>query len=135
MPFGKFSPAKTEIVKSMSGQEITVNTPAGYSGIFWGTVYDSDETPMTGAYEYFMALDDLDTDCLDRISDLIYKHTLTYIDPYCGEHHHYQSGFGGDENDGLIDFWTENSIPEMPDMPFEVAGRQYVLKWDYPYDE
>ena len=136
MSFGKFQPAKTETIKNMHGETVTVNTPAGYSGLFWGAVYNSKGKNIRQADDYFLELGEThDPDdgfkYWDIISDAISEHCVKYIEPVCGPHHHYQSGFGGDESNGLIDFWTEKPIPEMPDMEFEIAGKKYVIKWKY----
>lgn len=136
MPFGKFHPAKTENVTNFRGETIEVSTPAGYGGLFWGEVYDSDGNRIKMASDYFWDLgkEDYPEDDFkywEVIDEFIHQHCLKYIHEYRGKDHHYQSGFGGDESDGLIDFWTEKPIPEMPDMPFEIAGKKYVIKWDY----
>jgi hypothetical protein len=136
MPFGKFYPAKKEPIKTISGETIEHSSPDGYGGLFWGCVYDSDGKQIRMAQDYFWNLgkDDHPEDDFKYwydIDELIHQHCLKYIHPYRGDRHHYQSGFGGDESDGLIDFWVKEQVPEMPDMPFEIAGKQYVLKWEY----
>ncbi len=136
MPFGKFYPAKTERVKTILGEVVTFNTPAGYGGLFWGSVYDSDGNAISNAQDYFLELGKAhnryhDYEYWDVIVDFIDEHCLKYVNPYCGDKHHYQSGFGGDEADGVIDFWVEEQLPEMPKMPFEIAGKSYIMKWYY----
>ena len=136
MPFGKFQPAKSEETTDSRGRPVVLNTVAGYGGIFWGTVYDSngnivDEDDFTDLAE------NTDDDCKywDMIDEFIHQHCLKYIDPHCGGERCYQSGFGGKFSSGLIDFWTKDPIPEMPDMPFEIEGKKYVMKWYYDEDE
>ena len=133
MPFGKFHPAKDEMITTQRGEKVPLKTPAGYGGLFWGRVYGPDGKRIKIAQDYFMELgqDEDEFKYWYEIDTLIHQHCVKYISPYCGPRHHYQSGFGGDESDGLIDFWTEKPIPEMPDMPFEIAGKAYVLKWEY----
>jgi len=135
MPFGKFHAAKDEMITTMRGDKVPLKTPAGYGGLFWGRVYGPDGKKITIAQDYFMELgkDEDEFKYWYEIDALIHQHCMKYIHPYRGDNHHYQSGFGGDESDGLIDFWTEKPIPEMPDMPFEIAGKAYVLKWDYSH--
>ena len=145
MTFGKFKPARNEIITTMRGDKVPVSTPAGYGGLFWGRVYGSDGTRIRNAEEYFWDLGKVDHPDDDfkywyEIDARINEHCTKYIAPYCDAHHHYQSGFGGDESDGLIDFWTEKPIPVMPTMRFEIAGQAYFLKWEYSgghdsYDE
>ena len=136
MPFGKFCPAKTEMIKNIHGEMIEFHQRAGYGGLFWGSVYGPDGKKIKMANDYFWELGKVDHPEDDfkywyDIDELISQHCTQYIGPYRGPDHHYQSGFGGDESDGLIDFWTENPVPEMPDMPFTIAGKNYVLKWRY----
>jgi hypothetical protein len=136
MAFGRFIPAKTNTIKNSSGNTVTYNTPAGYVGLFWGRVYDSEGIDIGMAGEYFWELGKIDFPDDDfkywhEINDAIDIYCLKYIDPYSSLDHHYQSGFGGDECSGLIDFWTKEPIPEMPDMPFEIAGKKYIMKWEY----
>lgn len=135
MPFGKFHPAKSEIITTMRGDKVPLNTPSGYGGLFWGRVYDSDGNRIRTASDYFWELgQDKPEDDFRywyAIDELIHQHCLKYIHPYRGDNHHYQSGFGGDDCDGLIDFWVKEPIPEMPDMPFEIAGEKYIIKWEY----
>jgi hypothetical protein len=144
MPFGKFIPAKTETIKNIRGELVSYSSPAGYGGLFWGRVYDSDGNLIRLASDYFWDLGqannpEYDFQYWEDIDKLIGEHCEKYIYPYRGDDHHYQYGFGGDESDGLIDFWVKDPIPEMPDMPFEIAGKKYVMKWDYssgdPHDD
>jgi len=137
MPFGKFTPSKTDRIKTPCGKIVQTNTSEGYSGLFWGSVYDSNNNPILEPQEHFYELDNCGYKHWDTICEEISKHCLKYIEPYCGTHSHYQCGFGGDESDGLIDFWTEKPIPEMPDMLFEIDGDKYVMKWHYSagYDD
>jgi hypothetical protein len=136
MPFGTFHPAEDKVITTMYGDQVPLKTPAGYGGLFWGHVYDSDGKQLCMASEYFLDLGKTDHPEDDfkywyDIDELIHRHCMKYVHPYRGDTHHYQSGFGGDDCDGLIDFWLTEQVPEMPDMPFEIAGTQYVLKWTY----
>lgn len=140
MPFGLFAPSRTDLITNKHGETVVLNTPEGYSGLFWGRVYDADGNRIKIAHDYFWHLGQVDYPDDDFkywgiIDSRIAEHCDTYILPYCGKRHHYQSGFGGDESDGLVDFWTEKPIPEMPDMPFEISGNQYVMKWEYSSGE
>lgn len=134
MPFGKFRPAENKIITNIYGEKVPLNTPSGYGGLFWGSVYDAKGKRINLASDYFwdrkLPLDD-QFDAWEHISECIDAHCSKYVAPYCDDRHSYQSGFGGDESDGLIDFWAKDPIPEMPDMPFEVAGEKYTIRWDY----
>lgn len=136
MPFGKFRPESTETIKNMYGEMVTFTNHAGYGGLFWGSVYDSDGNQIRMADDYFWDFGKVDHPEDDfkywyDIDNFIGEHCDKYIRPYSSNIHHYQYGFGGDESNGLIDFFVENPIPEMPDMPFEIAGKNYVMKWIY----
>jgi len=132
MPFGKFKPAKSERTTDSRGHPVVLNTPAGYGGIFWGTVYDSNGKIVDEDYFSDLAENtDDDYKYWDIIDEFILEHCLKYIDPFCGGQRCYQSGFGGKYSSGLIDFWTKDPIPEMPDMLFEIEGKKYIMKWRY----
>ena len=122
MPFGKYCPVEK-------------HTPAGYSGLFWGTVYGKYGERIANAQDYFRELaEENGVDGFiyeDEISDALEEHCEIYIDPYCGIDYNYQSGFGGDDCDGLVDFWTEKPIPTMPPMYFKICKRIYVMKFEY----
>jgi hypothetical protein len=143
MSFGRFYPAENRIITNIYGEKVPLNKPSGYGGLFWGSVYDAKGKHIEMASDYFWDREDLNTEDLnawEEISNFIDDHCSKYIKPYCDDRHHYQSGFGGDECDGLIDFWTKDPIPDMPDMPFEIAGEKYTIRWDYSgghddYDE
>lgn len=109
----------------------------GYGGLFWGAVYDSDELRILSASDYFVDLaesNDLDmfTYC-DAINELInhccHKQFDSLLDKTTT--HCYQSGFGGSNCDGLIDFWLPKPIPEMPDIQFIIDDKRYTLRWTF----
>lgn len=142
MPYGKFKPAEKYVVKNpWDGSKTKVSHPDGYSGLFWGRVYDAGNTLIYPASDYFMHLAE------DKKVETFEYWNILYelIDGYCAKHitplkgdstkHHYQSGFGGDECDGLIDFWLPVQVPDLPDMPFTIEGKPYVLKWKYSGDD
>jgi hypothetical protein len=136
MPFGKYYPAENTMITTIYGDQVPLNKPAGYGGLFWGRVYDENEKKIWPASDYFWDLaksdgHELEYEYWELIDSLIGEHCKKYVAPYSDDDHHYQYGFGGDECDGLIDFWVKDPIPKMPDMPFEVAGEKYVLKWEY----
>lgn len=138
MPYGKFKPAKTTLIKNRwDGHEATVSTPDGYGGLFWGRVYDAGNTLIFPASDYFMRLAEdkqLDTfEYWNILTELIDRHCVEYLNPLMGQNlnYNYQSGFGGDDCDGLIDFWLPVQVPDLPDMPFTIEGKPYVLKWQY----
>lgn len=133
MSFGKYFPASQKTIGDK-----TIKIPSGYSGVFWGTVYDKNNNIIEDAkwHFYHLANDDEDKDVFDYwdiISEQISMHCNTYIDPYIDEdeHFHAQSGFGGDCCDGLIEFWSPVTIPEMPDLKFKIEDEEYTIKWEF----
>jgi hypothetical protein len=135
MAFGKFIPAEEKMITNIYGEQVLLKKPAGYGGLFWGSVYfkDSGEHIKMAEFYFTDLAENNDNDTYDyweKIDDCIGKHCKKYL-PSKGEHHHYQYGFGGDEGDGLIDFWLPKPVKEMPDMEFEIEGIKYVMKWDY----
>jgi len=136
MPFGKFIPARNDIITRRDGTKTTLNTPPGYGGLFWGRVYDKDGQRIHLAEEYFYELAKTNKERSDftywEIIDAeIGKHCDKYIGPFYKSSHHYQYGFGGDESDGIIDFWLPEQVPEMPPMVFEIRGEKYTIEWEY----
>lgn len=133
MSFGKFYPASESII----GKK-TIKKPSGYSGLFWGTVYDTEDKVVENASTYFSNLadeeEDLDTfEYWETIYDKINLHCAEYIDPYIDEdeRYHVQIGFGGSYCDGLIEFWSPVLIPEMPNLKFKIKDKQYTIKWEF----
>lgn len=135
MSYGKYNSEKDNKIIDMFGKEVSFKTPEGYSGLFWGTVYNSKGKIMDDASDYFWDLsEEHENDGFEyweTISNFIEEHCSKYIAPYCGQDYHYQCGFGASDMNGLIDFCTKKPIPEMPDMPFEIEGKKYVIKWKY----
>lgn len=137
MPYGIFCPAKKNTITNMLGKQVVVSTPAGYSGLFWGSVSKQAGEDIPNAQEYFRELAKETGESVyeywDLVSDALEGHCTNYVAPYCGVNHNYQSGFGGDESDGLIDFWTEKPIPRMPPMLFVVNKTMYVMKFEFSF--
>lgn len=138
MAFGKFIPAESKIITNIYGEKVPLNKPAGYAGLFWGTVFDENGGKIDVASDYFRELaSDLGED-----DDFCYWEIIDHaIEQYCKKHlrpisdkserHHYQYGFGGDNCDGLIDFWLPESVPEMPDLEFTIDNKKYTIRWEY----
>lgn len=136
--YGTYQPAEQKTFKDFKDETVTLNTPAGYAGLFWGKIYDSDGYRLYAASDYLMKLakangEENEFKYWDVINDLITELCNTYIKPLMGEDesYAYQSGFGGDECDGLIDFWLPVQVPELPMIPFEIEGKKYVLHWEF----
>lgn len=136
MPFGKFHPAESKLITNVYGRQVPLNMPSGYAGLFWGRVYRENGEKISLGSEYFYRLAKTNGEENEFIYwDIIYaeigKHCKQYVDPYFNEGYHYQYGFGGDESDGVIDFWLPEQIPEMPPLHFTINNEKYVLQWEY----
>jgi hypothetical protein len=132
MPFGKYYPSK-----NIKFGNKTIKKPGGYSGLFWGSVYTKENKKIQNASNYFLnqseenGLDEYDY--WDKIDTEINKHCEKYISPYLVEDrsYHYQTGFGSNHCDGLIEFWLPVEVPEMPDFKFIIDNNEYTMKWQY----
>jgi hypothetical protein len=127
------------------GTEYNYERPAGYTGLFRGHVTDIDGNKLDdyNACDYFLTLrnpenNDLTDGALnfetwdminDQLSNFIGKHMPKQEDKY-----HWQCGFGGDESDGLIDFFCKQKVKLPPPMIFEVYGKKYEMTWTYSGD-
>jgi len=135
MPFGKFIPAKNEIITNMYGEQVPLNTPPGYGGLFWGHVFHGNGRRIKIAQDYFMELakkngEEHDFVYWELIDAEIGKHCEKYIGPYFKPSHHYQYGFGGDESDGIIDFWLPEPVAETPPLRFKIRNKRYIIRWE-----
>lgn len=130
--YGKYSKAKSLVITSSNGEKVSIKNPAGYSGIFFGSVYDSNDNKIKSAENYFID-EDHDYTQWDIISEKIDEYCAKYIDPLLGTnpHYSYQCGFGGKFFDGLIDFWLPVKVPELPNLAFEIKDKKYTMKWEY----
>ncbi len=142
MAYGLFKQAEVKTFKDFKDETVVLNTPAGYAGLFWGRLYDSDGYRIYCGSEILMRLaqENGETDMFaywDVVSKLIDKQCETYLKPLMNgdESYAYQSGFGADECDGLIDFWLPTKVPELPNIPFEVGGKKFELRWEYSTGE
>lgn len=140
--YGKFHPASSEEITNIDGQTVTLNNPPGFGGLFRACVYDSNDTRILYAEDYFMDLaieDGLDTFAYwDIINESIELYCTEHFEPLVAENsaHTYQCGFGGDEGDGLIDFWLPTPILDnIPDIPVIINSETYILKWRYVESE
>ena len=129
--YGEFKPEE-RFINQFSNKKVV--TPAGYSGLFVGRVYDSMNNLIPDADTYFWNLDQsvgkLGDDSIDTAlrAHLAKKwHPLESV----SSKYSYQSGFGGDEGNGLIDFFLKKQMPCPPDMKFKVHDKNYTMKFIY----
>lgn len=116
----------------------------GYIGLFWGSVRNEDGSVLKStkkygeeivesdsATDYFFDIEDNGNEAWDIINEKLQRHMRTHIGKVDFHEYHWQCGFGGDEMDGLLDFWLPTQIGCPPDMQFEILGRKYVMSFNY----
>jgi hypothetical protein len=119
----------------------------GYIGLFWGSVCNEDGTNLKStkkygeeivesdsAADYFFDIEDGGNEAWDIINDKLHRHLRKHIGEVDHIKYHWQCGFGGDEMDGLLDFWLPTQIECPPDMEFKILGRKYVMYFSYSGD-
>jgi hypothetical protein len=119
----------------MYGQKIkSTSGTTGYGGLFWGSVRNEDGSDIEYASDFFFNVDDNGHDAWDIINDKLYFHLRKHIGQVDLINYHWQSGFGGDEMDGLLDFWLPTQIECPPDMQFKILGKNYIMSFKYDGD-
>lgn len=141
MSFGNYFKEETKTTTKCNGNKHHLIIPAGYGGMFTGTVYHQDNIKIKNAEDYFINIAKTNNkqkdgfDYIDEIIDAIDMHCAKYIDPLLGPDngltYHYQSGFGGDDTDGVISFWLPVKVPDMPNLTFKIENILYTIKWNY----
>jgi hypothetical protein len=95
-----------------------------YCGLIWGRVYTANNIRIKDAESLFW---DENPDLYIEISDYIFEHVRKYI--HVG---YFQSGFGGDDQDGCIDYAWDKPVPKIDPMQFEINGRKYIMRFSAP---
>jgi len=150
--YGQLKKARYHVKKTLlNGKSINAHiSPKGYYGVFWGSVSNEDgsvptrmkkfgdgeiETENAQEYFYDMKVDDRGNDAYDIINDNLHRHLQTHIGEVDPIKYHWQCGFGGDEMDGMLDFWLPTKIKCPPDMKFAILGKNYVMSFSYAEDD
>ena len=98
-------------------------------GLIRANVYTIKGERIRDMAEYVMfGVQNGDHICSD-ISEMLRDHAAKYLPKDEPGKNVWQTGFGGDEGDGLIDYSLEFHPPEIPDMEFQVDGKTYVMKF------
>lgn len=80
-----------------------------------------------GLIKYADDFFDCETDSWEIIANAM-DEVLSPILPARGVNKsHWQSGFGGDEGNGLIDYWLPEKITALPDVIFTIEGVEYKM--------
>jgi hypothetical protein len=142
MAYGKFIPARKFSGTRKDGTKYSGESPAGYSGLFRANVtyangkrvFAEDGDEVYSVSDYFFNRDESSWETVNDSMDKFYGAIVPRDGTYgC------QYGFGGDEGDGLIDFFAKERIEVPKPMKFELFGTEYVMSWYYcgedcPYD-
>ena len=144
--YGKYYPVHKFDGKRSDGTEYSGETPAGYGGLFRADVTDMDGNSLHdySVADYFLGLKNPDENedtyknlnfetweiINEHVRDVLSKHMPEQDDKY-----HWQCGFGGDEGDGLIDFFCKEKIDLPPPSIFRVYGKSYRMTWYYDGDD
>ena len=140
--YGKYQPVEKYSGKRSDGTEYSGETLAGYSGSFHGSVTDMNGNTMPEymACDYFLTLrnpknntlrdDALNFEAWEIIDSYISNSVCKYM-PKHDYNYYWQSGFGGDEIDGLVDFFCKEKVELLPPVIFRLYGKSYKLTWHY----
>ena len=97
-------------------------------------MYDSDNNLIPDADTYFWELDKNgyleDADSISKDLDKHLSNNWHSVESSSSKYS-YQSGFGGNNGDGLVDFFLENKMPCPKDMKFKVYNKNYTMKFRY----
>ena len=115
----------------MYGEKLTSKSgTTGYSGIFWGSVRNEDGSQLQYAQDVFFEIDG----AWEIINDKLQRHLQKHIGVVDRKNYHWQCGFGGDEMDGMLDFWLPTPLDCPPDMKFTILNKKYVMSFSYGWD-
>ena len=139
--YGKFLPSS--VTPSFQRYDGTMTNPLskpdGYVGLFLGTIFDEDGSKFRCLREYAGQLVQSDSFNLyvldiegawDKINDKLQDHMTKHIGPVAMPYG-WQCGFGGDEMDGLLDYWLPTKLACPPEMKFTISGMKYIMKFSY----
>lgn len=103
--------------------------PYNWCGLMRAKVYTDKGELIRRMSEYVMfGVPNGDHICSD-IADLLHDHAKKYLPKDESGKNVWQTGFGGDEGDGLIDYALDVEPPDIPDMEFVVDGKTYIMKF------
>ena len=101
--------------------------PYNSTGLIYGRVYHEDGSFLANADDYFYELDGEEIRLWNSIADKLQKHVEKHFPRYKSGKNVWQTGFGGDEGTGLIDYALESSPPMLPNMPFKINNKAYYM--------
>jgi hypothetical protein len=105
--------------------------PYNVCGLIHAKVYNEDGSHFANADDYFFDIDETGVFC-EIISNNLENHILNYFPVRERGKNTWQTGFGGDEGSGLIDFALQANPPLIPDLEFKIDGKNYTMKFGEP---
>jgi hypothetical protein len=105
--------------------------PFNVCGLIRANLYNQDGSLLKNAEDYFFEMDE-EGSYWGIISDKMNNHVSKYFPERESGKNVWQTGFGGDESDGLIDFALQTYPPAVPDMEFDIDGIVYIMKFGKP---
>jgi len=141
--YGKYQPAEKYSGKRPDGTEYSGETLAGYSGDFRGSITDIDGNDVDdySASQYFLTLrnpknntlkeDDMNFETWEIIDNYISNCVSEYMPECDHKYYHWQCRFGGNDLDGLVEFFCKEKVKILPPMIFKVYDKSYRMIWTY----
>ena len=98
----------------------------GYEGIFNAVVFDQEGLKMNNILEY-LEDNSPDDEWVEIVNEKLEQHLENYYPE--DQKYNFQFGFGGDDRDGSIFFFTKEMIYLPEPMEFKLYGKKYLMTW------
>lgn len=145
--YGSYIASRKFSGKRSDGTEYSGETPAGYCGVFRAHITDINGNKLHeySVSDYFLALKnpdgneytgkDMNFETWEIVDEQISRVLCKHMPKRTHSSYHWQSGFGGDEGDGLVDFFCEQKVTLPPLSIFHLYGKLYKMTWYYCGDD
>jgi hypothetical protein len=133
----KNSPRANNNSTKKYGDKKTRSNVEGYEGEFYGIIHDKktgkkivvdDEFDEEDDYPYIQKK--LKSHCAKYCEDNFTKEENKELDDPDSEYE-FICGFGGDEQDGIINFFVDKKIPLPPNMEIEFDDKTYIMSFKF----
>lgn len=119
------------------GDEKTRSNIKGYEGEFYGIIHNKETNKKIDVDEEFDEQDDysyieeeLKSHCKKYCEDNFTKEENKELNRADSEYE-FICGFGGDEQDGIINFFVQKKIPLPPDMEIKFDDNTYIMSFKF----
>ena len=99
----------------------------GYEGIFNAVVFDQKGLKMRNILKY-LEDNSPDDDWVEIVNEKLEQHLENYYPE--DQKYNFQFGFGGDDRDGSIFFFTKEMVYLPEPMEFKLYGKKYLMTWE-----